>query len=260
MGQPDKNSLSLFLRAAGMTDAGCVRAQNEDAFLADTVNGIFIVADGISGRRGGAIASQAVVRLIPDIIKRQIGGMPTSMTCDNSAILELLEGSVLEASRIIRSEGEQKFDTLGMGSTVAVTLMARHHAYIAHLGDCRAYLLRGSEFRRLTDDHTIIAALLRHGDISFEEAVDHPAKGRLTRFAGMEPAAEPSMCSLVMEAGDRFLLCTDGLWGAVDDAQLNVFVTANKTPAVTCRNLIAAGKQAGGHDNLTAVVVDVVAD
>ena len=252
-------TMPFLLQVAGLTDTGCVRDRNEDAFLADAGMGLFIAADGMGGRRGGDVAAcLAVESLQAAIRERQASGLAPRPE-DLCGMSGLLEGAVMAASQAIWDEGTAQVEYLGMGAAIVAALVAGGHVHIAHMGDSRAYLLREDELRRLTDDHTIVGALLRHGEISPEEAVDHPARGRLTRFAGMEPTAEPSMRSVALEAGDRLLLCTDGLWGAVGDVQLKAILAAGNDPEVTCRKLIAAGNEAGGQDNITATVFHIIA-
>jgi protein phosphatase len=212
----------------------------------------------MGGRRGGDIAASLAVESLQAVIRERLASGLAPRPEDVAGMSGLLEGAAMVASKAIRDEGSAKMQYLGMGAALVAALVSGGHVHIAHMGDSRAYLLRGDELRRLTDDHTIIGALLRHGEISSEEAVDHPAQGRLTRFAGMEPMMEPSMHSMELEGGDRLLFCTDGLWGAVGDVQLKSVMAAGNDTEVICRNLIAAGKQAGGQDNLTAVVCECI--
>lgn len=252
-------TMPFLLRGAGLTDTGCVRERNEDAFLVDAGMGLFIAADGMGGRRCGDVAARLAVESLQVAIRERLALGLASRPEDLAGISGLLEEAVLAASQAILDAGAASMEYLGMGAAVVAALVAGGHVHIAHMGDSRAYLLHGRELRRLTDDHTIIGALLRHGEISPKDAVDHPARGRLTRFAGMEPVAEPSMRSVELETGDRLLLCTDGLWGAVGDAEMGRILSRSGRCAAACRALIAAGRAAGGEDNLTAVVVDVLA-
>lgn len=254
MGKPATAPLPVILRAAGLTDAGCVREQNEDAFLADADKGLFIVADGMGGRHGGDVASRRVVEILPGLVWQNLAAAKID---HSSAILAGLEDAVMETSRAVRAEGEKWFECLGMGAAMVAVLLTGHHAHIVHMGDSRAYLLRGNGLRQLTQDHSIVEALLRHGEISPQEAIDHPARGRLTRFAGMEPAAEPAGQTIEVRSGDRFLVCTDGLWGTIENATIGDILSLRDDCAAICQALITAGKAAGGDDNLTALVVDV---
>lgn len=257
MGMPATAPVPLILRAAGLTDVGCVREQNEDAFLADADRRLFIVADGMGGRHGGDVASRRVVEILPGLVRRSLENLVAAKIDHSSAILAGLEDAVMETSRAVRAEGEKRFECLGMGAAIVAVLLTGHHAHIVHMGDSRAYLLRGNGLRQLTQDHSIVEALLRHGEISPQEAIDHPARGRLTRFAGMEPAAEPAGQTIEVRSGDRLLLCTDGLWGTTGNATIGGILSLPDDCAAICQALITAGKAAGGDDNLTALVVDV---
>jgi protein phosphatase len=257
MGARTVQLMPLRLRAAGLTDIGCVRERNEDAFLADEATGLFIVADGMGGRNGGEVAARRLVELLPEIIRRRMRDEATADRNDTQVMRTMLEEAVMEASGAIRAEGEATLENLGMGAAVIAALVVGSHAHIAHMGDSRAYLFREGGLRQLTHDHSIVEALLRNGEISPQEAVDHPARGRLTRFAGMEPAIGPATQTVDLLAGDRLMLCTDGLWGLVGDRALAGILSCSDGCEATCRVLIAAGKAAGGEDNLTAVVVDV---
>ncbi len=247
----------LVIRAAGGTDVGCVRDRNEDAFLVDAENGIFIVADGVGGHGGGDKAALMATTLLPDIIRRRIAESPASHSSDDPAIATMLADSLRELGHRIREAGASRLEYKDMGATVVVALLTTHHAHIAHMGDSRAYLLRDSDLRQLTEDHSIVGLLVRNGEITPQEAVNHPAKGRLSRFAGMEADVPAASRTIELQPGDRLLLCTDGLWGMLPDAQLTTILAEGNDPEVTCCNLLAAGKQAGGEDNLTAAVCEM---
>jgi len=252
-------STSFIIRAAGYTNIGCVRERNEDAYLADIENGIFIVADGIGGHRGGEKAAQMATTLLPDIIRRRIAASPESRSVDDPAIATMLADSLQEVGHCIRKVGASRLEYKDMGTTVVIALLTAHHAHIAHMGDSRAYLFRDGLLRQLTDDHSIVGLLVRNGEITPGEAESHPAKGRLSRFAGMEGDVLAAAQTIELQPGDRLLLCTDGLWGMLSDAQLTTILAGGNDPEATCYSLLTAGKQAGGQDNLTAVVVDVLA-
>jgi len=248
----------LVIRATGGTDVGCVRERNEDVFCVDTENGIFIVADGVGGHGGGDRAAQMVTTLLPDIIRRRIAESPEPSSGDDPAVSCMLADSLQELGHRIRQAGARQLEYKDMGATVVVALLTSHHAHIAHMGDSRAYLLRGDRLERLTEDHSIVGLLVRNGEISSREAENHPAKGRLSRFAGMEADVPAATKTIELQAGDRLLLCTDGLWGMLPDAQLQAILAESNDPEVTCRSLLAAGKQAGGQDNLTAIVCELL--
>lgn len=257
MESPKTIPMPFTLQAAGLTDVGCVRERNEDAFLADAERGLFIVADGMGGRRGGDVAARLTVESIQNFIRDRFAAGSIPPLEDISGVSGMLEDAVMAASRAIRDEGGKDMEHFGMGAAVVAALVVGSHVHIAHMGDSRAYLLRWGGFEQLTQDHSIVGALLRHGEISTEEADNHPARGRLSRFAGMESFMEPAMRSVELAACDRLLLCTDGLWGMCGDVEMAGILSRSNGCEVTCRALIEAGRAAGGEDNLTAVVADM---
>ena len=254
----DANNLKpLVIRAAGGTDVGCVRKRNEDACFVDAENGIFIVADGVGGHGGGDKAALMATTLFPEIIRHRIAELPELRPSDDPAIASLLGDSLHELSHRIREAGASRLEYKNMGATVVVALLTAHHAHIAHMGDSRAYLLRDGSLQRLTEDHSIVALLVRQGEITVQEAEHHPAKGRLSRYLGMEADVPASTQTIEIHPGDRLLLCSDGLWGMLPDAQLKAILVEGNDPEAACLRLIAAGKQAGGLDNLTVSLVVV---
>ena len=171
-------TIPFLLQATGLTDVGCVRERNEDAFLADAGVGLFIAADGMGGRRGGDVAARLAVESLQSAIRERLASGLAPRPEDLVGISGLLEGAAMAASKEILDKGAARVEYLGMGAAIVAALVAGGRVHIAYMGDSRAYLFRGGELRRLTDDHTIIGALLRHGEISPEEAIDHPARGR----------------------------------------------------------------------------------
>jgi protein phosphatase len=168
-----------------------------------------------------------------------------------------LARAVREPSGQLRGEAEKRPDLAGMGATVALALLAGHRAHVAHLGDSRAYLLRRGRLQQLTKDHTVAAALLHLGEISEGEALAHPARHRLTRYIGMESEAVPDLRVVALEAGDRLLLCSDGLTGMVPDRRIAQLMRRQRTPKEACKALVAAANAAGGRDNVSAIVIDI---
>lgn len=241
--------------AAGCTDIGCVRKDNQDAWLVDEEQGLFIVSDGIGGGPAGAMASKVVTSTLPRLIARRSTGMPQRPKA--RAVRCVLRDSVLELSRDIRKASADDPDRKGMGATVVAVWFRLPFAHVIHMGDSRAYLLRAGTLTTITADHSIVALLLRNGEISGAEAHDHPSRNSLTRFVGMDGDVYPETRSLRMEPGDRLLLCTDGLWSAVSDDEMKDVLLNHSDPDIVCRELITLAKQHGGQDNITAVIITI---
>jgi PPM family protein phosphatase len=247
----------LSLQAAGLSDKGCVRDRNEDAIFEDCRNGLFIVADGMGGRNCGDVAAQETVKVLPGIIKQWIWAVPDERADADPAIVEILRNGVQELSGHIRALSLASAERAGMGTTVVVALVTGHHVHVAHMGDSRAYLFRYGVLQQLTSDHSLIGLLVANGEITSQEAEDHPARGRLIRYVGMDAGVGPDVRTVEVQSGDRMLLCTDGLWGMVPEERMVTILSGGENPGVTCCSLLSAGNAAGGSDNLTALVVDI---
>ncbi len=240
-------TVATTLSAAGLSDIGNVREKNEDAFLVDPDRGLFVVADGMGGHRGGATAAQAVIKHFPALLDRHVADT-------RGRVGAALRGSILELSALIRAAGDRSPENRGMGATIACLLFRGDRAFVAHMGDSRVYLWRRA-MSALTQDHSLTALLVREGAISRREAERHPGRGQLTRYIGMEQEIYPDVSRTEVRPGDRFLLCTDGLWQSLPGKRLGHLLATGDDPVSICRTLIDEGKTARGDDNLTAVVV-----
>lgn len=239
---------------AAMTDVGRVRAANEDRWFADPAQGLYLVADGMGGSAAGGLASQIVAEVLPKLLARRLKGNGPQL---GPQAVEQVSGAVVELSEQLREESRDAPGLKGMGSTVVLALVRGTQAVVSHLGDSRAYLLRAGNLRRLTKDHTIAQLLLDRGDLTPEEAAGHPTQSRLTRFVGMGTEAMPETETVGLSPGDRLLLCSDGLTGMLGDPQILAILTEHLAPEEACRQLVAAANEAGGKDNITAVLVQM---
>jgi serine/threonine protein phosphatase PrpC len=237
----------LFLEPFGVTDAGKVRRNNEDALLVGEGKDetLFAVADGIGGFEAGEVASSIAIEVLKDL-------EPDAP----------FEAAIQKANRRILAVGRSDERLSGMGTTlVAVRFGGTQEepvAQIAHVGDSRAYLLRGGDLRPLTEDHSLVAELVRSGDLTRDQAAEHPQKNLITRALGAEEEVEVDIAVLPVEVGDRFLLCSDGLSDMVPEGRiLEVLAGSPDDPETPARNLLSAALDAGGTDNVTVVVVDV---
>lgn len=241
------------VRAAGITDIGKTRLGNEDAFALLVNQRLYIVADGMGGQNAGALASEIVVKTLPKMIERRL---EDESGHDVELMSNHLQDTILSLSQRVWKEAQSRHDLAGMGATVVVASVYPDHTFIAHMGDSRAYLFRHGELRQLTQDHSVVAILLRQGEITAEEAKHHPARGRISRYVGMEAEAYPDVQCFPTAVGDRLLLCTDGLTGMVSDSVIREVLSEFPDPDRACRVLVEAANVAGGKDNITAVVVD----
>jgi protein phosphatase len=237
----------LFLEPFGATDAGKVRANNEDALLVGEGRDetLFVVADGIGGFEAGEVASRIAV----DVLRELEPGAS-------------FEAAIREANRRILAVGRGDERLSGMGTTIVATRFGGTReepvAEIAHVGDSRAYLLRGGSLRPLTEDHSLVAELVRSGDLTRDQAAEHPQKNLITRALGAEEEVEVDTVVLPVEAGDRLLLCSDGLTDMVPEANIGEILAGSPgNPEKPARTLVSAALDAGGSDNVTVVVVDV---
>jgi len=242
------------VRAACASDVGRERHQNEDRCLVAAERDLFIVSDGMGGHQAGEVASQVVVSILPTLIRRQLAGV-TSL---RSRLAELiLREAILDLGRRLRAETAGQPGLRGLGATVAlVWLCEAGVAHLAHMGDSRIYLVRQGQLVQLTEDHSVVALLLRDGDITPDEARSHPARGQLSRYVGMEGEAYADVQTIQLQGGDRLLLCSDGLTRPLSDGHIAELLATCGEPEAACQALVAAANAAGGPDNITALVVD----
>jgi protein phosphatase len=241
------------LIAAAVSEVGRVRQNNQDGYLISMDEKLFIVSDGMGGHNAGELASNAVVTILPRMIKQRIMSLGE---LHDQIIEEILRKEIQELSHLIREQSIGQPGLQGMGATVALVWIHDGQAYLAHVGDSRIYLFRRNELLQLTEDHSVIALLLKYGEIKPEDVKGHPARGRLSRFIGMEGEVLPDIKTIQLERGDRLLLCTDGLTEMVTDLQIMQSLQSSSGPESICRNLVNAALASGGVDNVTALVVN----
>lgn len=244
----------LRWRHAARTDVGRIRAHNEDAWLAVPEAGAFAVADGLGGHAGGEVASELAVRLLADAL-----GASGPDRSPRDARETLLAG-LRAANRAIREEAYRDPSLRGMGTTVTALLLADDEAFvIGHVGDSRAYRLRDGSLERLTRDHTVVQQLVDRGRLTDEQARLHPRSSVLTRALGIEREVETELYDGRVRAGDRFLLCSDGLTAMLPEDRVRQLLEEAGEPTAVAERLVAAANEAGGADNITVLVLDVLA-
>ena len=225
------------------SDTGRQRRANEDSFFVRAP--LFVVADGMGGAQAGEVAS----RLAAETLAR---GLPDDGTAE-----QRLEARVREANSRIHevSQGDRALN--GMGTTITAAYLDGDELALAHVGDSRAYLLRDGELSRLTRDHTLVEELVRRGELTEEEAAEHPQRSIITRALGPEPDIDVDLHSHRVQAGDVLLLCSDGLTGMISEAEIERLLEGAASLGDAGRALVAAANEAGGRDNITVVLFRV---
>ena len=247
----------MRLEVAALSHIGLVRQKNEDALgylepseikVRETKGSVFLVADGMGGHRGGEIASQLAVETI---ISSYFGLRETDPA-------EALDRAFKEANRIIIEKSQSDVSLHGMGTTCTALVFRGGKAYLAHVGDSRAYLFRDGKLDRLTEDHSLVGEMVRSGILSDEDARFHPRRNVITRSIGthedllVDVSEEP----IELEKGDVFVLCSDGLTSLVGESELRTVLEAN-APGSACAALVDLANDHGGKDNITIQIVKV---
>ena len=245
-----------MLRFEGYTDVGQTRPINEDSFYLSEYSqeldaAYVMVADGMGGHQAGEVASSMAITQISDVINQ---GFMADMS--PSAIKELLVRGIKKANSVIYDKGQTEEGCRGMGTTVTLCFILGETAFIAHVGDSRAYILRQGVLHQITVDHSLVQELLQNGKITEEEAANHPQKNVITRALGTDAGVEIDLYEFTLCDGDLMLLCTDGLSNMLPDEVLTKMMQeGNGALHILAKELVAAANERGGFDNITAVVL-----
>lgn len=242
---------------AGLTDPGRTRKNNEDAFLADPALRLCAVADGMGGYAAGEVASRTAVEVLKRGLSRRVEEMEAvDARGDSWQVQALLEQAAQEACAEVHSLARERAEYQGMGTTLAALWLSPRRAFLAHVGDSRIYLIREGEAHLLTEDHSLVKELLRQGRLTEQEAREFPYPNAVTRAVGPHPVVEVDTLDLEVAAGDRFLLCSDGLHRYLADDEV-VGLVSGREPREAVEAMVRLANERGGADNITAVVVDV---
>lgn len=235
------NNLSWGARS----DVGLVRAHNEDSFVVKAP--LFAVCDGMGGHAAGEVASGIAVQTISERAPEHTDEilLGAAVEAANAAVMEAVENGVGKA---------------GMGCTATCALIENNQMAIAHVGDSRIYLLHAGTLVRITRDHSYVEELVDAGEITADEARVHPSRSIITRALGSDPDMYADHFTLDVSTGDRVILCSDGLSSMVSDKDIEELAVSSVTPQSAADTLVSAALTAGGHDNVTVIVVDVVED
>jgi serine/threonine protein phosphatase PrpC len=263
-----QDSLSHCVRVdvGRASDIGLVRTSNEDSLLTMELHvgadadllGLYAVADGMGGHKGGQIASSLATRslaagVIDSLLQQSTGRNHSELALET--ISRLLKGAMKRANRDVCAQAE----ALGneMGTTLSSVLIAGDTAHIANVGDSRVYLLDGREIRRVTTDHSLVASLVTAGELAPEQVYVHPRRNVITRSLGTGPYVEVDLFTEPLKPGNTLLLCSDGLWEMVRDNQIRDVLLEAENAVTACRQLIETANHNGGRDNISVIVVKV---
>lgn len=223
------------------THVGKVRTVNEDSI--GRQGSLLVLADGMGGHQAGEVASALVVERVLALES----GAPNFKA--------VLTSVLSEANQALLAYAVEHQECMGMGTTVVVAKVEADRVCVAHIGDSRAYLWHEEQLTQLTIDHSLVAELVKSGGITEEEAKNHPQRNVLTRALGAAEPIEPEYREVPVIAGDRLLLCSDGLTVMLSDAEIAALLGAEPSPQVAADRLIAAANDRGGMDNISAIVV-----
>lgn len=238
----------MKIRSFAVTDIGMKRKINQDAFLKDDALGLYIVADGMGGHRGGEVASRLAVEVTQKFAaaNRDLGGR------------DVLDQGINLSCREIFQQSQQNEDLSGMGTTVMALYVQGEIAFIGQVGDSRAYLISHKGIWQITEDHSLLNEEIRAGRIQASEAANYQFKNVITRSVGYEAQVLVDVYRRRVQPGDTLVLCTDGLSGLVEAAEIAEYVTTRGLEG-GLKDLVALANERGGDDNITVLGCEVVA-
>ena len=237
----------MQLCAAARSDQGRRRSANEDTYALAPELGLYLVADGMGGHRAGQVASGLAARAASATLR--------TLLEERRSPAWRLRACVAAANAEILASSRAKPELAGMGTTIVALLADGGRVAVAHVGDSRAYRIRGGAIERLNNDHTLVGELVRRGEISERAAASHPQRHVLLRALGVRREVEPDLQDLAPEPGDIYLLCSDGLTGHVGDADIAGLVAGSPDLDAACERLIDLANERGGEDNITVLLV-----
>jgi protein phosphatase len=234
--------------AAAATDRGRKRPSNEDAFGFSIEDGVYVVCDGMGGAAAGEIASSLAV----DEVLRLLSGRRQN---GHTSLPHAAEQAVVAANEAIFSRAQRNRRLSGMGTTLVALAVEERHVWVLNIGDSRCYRVRQGRLEQLTLDHSLVEEQVRLGRMSHSEALRSPLKNVITRALGTQITVTPDVFGLEAKPGDLFLLCSDGLTRELPDQDIESLLSKSLPLKDLCTSLVNAAKKAGGHDNITCLLV-----
>lgn len=242
------------MKVWGATDTGMVRSMNQDYYRYGQVGEgqyLAVVCDGMGGARSGDVASRMASEVFHGDVKQTV--FPEMEQQD---IVRMLLSAVKSANRVVYDQSQVSPDFEGMGTTLVAVFQQEDEAYIVNVGDSRCYYVSDTEISQITEDHSVVGLMVSRGQITEEEARNHPRKNLITRAIGTEPLVECDCFYVQMEEGEKLLLCSDGLSNLLTKPELLYEVTHSNDLKDGCKRLIDAANQRGAPDNVTVVLME----
>ncbi len=238
----------------GASDIGCVRGLNEDSFCIygleqNQIPGFCVLSDGMGGHNAGEVASQKAVQFVAEELIETVSGKKLSM------IPKKIKDAVCVANKKVYKMAMDNQSQNGMGATLVAAVICPDEAYIANVGDSRAYACRNHELLQITTDHSVVEEMVANGPTTRDEARVHPQRNIITRVIGTDSVTEPDIFEYDYLLGDCVLLCSDGLSGMVDDEEILEILDQALDAEHTVQKLIETANSHGGRDNITAICI-----
>jgi PPM family protein phosphatase len=249
------------IRAVGLSDVGRVREHNEDTIGVDPDIGLMVLADGMGGYNAGEVASGIAVKTIMSLVKEAFEHQDLLTVDAESGLARpsiVLRDAIVRANKIIYQTAKTQPQCEGMGTTIVACIFADNKVAIAHVGDSRAYRLRGSHFEQLTLDHSLLQELVDRGFYSQAEAARATNKNYVTRALGVEPTVDVEIHEHAAAKGDVYVLCSDGLSDMVEDDDIHLTInTFSANLETVAKQLIQLSNDNGGRDNVSLILAQV---
>jgi serine/threonine protein phosphatase PrpC len=256
--------LAQVLEIASCTDPGMVRSHNEDSIATDAGNGLVVLADGMGGYNAGEVASGMATAVIVNEMRQILASTQPNQVdprTNQPMAARLVREQVLRANSSIYQAAQTQPQYAGMGTTLVVALFYDNRVLVAHLGDSRLYLLRDSELRQVTRDHSLLQEQIDSGLLTVEQAKNAQHKNLVTKALGIDPSVEPEIHEYPTLPGDLYLLCSDGLCDMVEDEQIrSALLALGGNLKLAAQQLVQMANDNGGRDNVSVILVRVLRD
>ena len=237
----------------GLTDPGCIRTQNQDAFQITQLDKntlLCVVCDGMGGAKSGNVASSLAVDVFTQEVLRSWNG-----EMDQDRLDQMLHSAVKLTNFTVNDQAQQFEDFTGMGTTLVAVLIKNKQVTVVNVGDSRAYAINADGVQQLTEDHSLVQLMVNNGELTKEQARSYPGKNLITRAIGTESVVEPDIFHHKVEKGDCLLLCTDGLSNIIDEQEMLFEIVYCDDKKQCCQSLLEIAKNRGAPDNVTSVLV-----